>query len=137
MPETDTPAARPRRQPRRAGQRSTQSPTPTAPKTARPGSRPANDTTPNSEIDQAFLTAALAQAGAHRFGDIEVPVTIARALERMGYTTPTEVQARSIPPLRTGADVIGQAQTGTGKTAAFGIPSSRSRPGAGHVRRWC
>jgi ATP-dependent RNA helicase DeaD len=51
-----------------------------------------------------------------------VPVTIARALERMNYQTPTEVQARSIPPLRMGADLIGQAQTGTGKTAAFGIP---------------
>jgi ATP-dependent RNA helicase DeaD len=40
----------------------------------------------------------------------------------MGYVTPTEVQARSIPPLRAGHDLIGQAQTGTGKTAAFGIP---------------
>ncbi|RPH36947.1 MAG: DEAD/DEAH box helicase, partial [Chloroflexi bacterium] len=40
----------------------------------------------------------------------------------MGYVTPTEVQARSIPPLRAGRDLIGQAQTGTGKTAAFGIP---------------
>jgi ATP-dependent RNA helicase DeaD len=40
----------------------------------------------------------------------------------MGYQVPTEVQARVIPPLRTGSDVIGQAQTGTGKTAAFGIP---------------
>jgi ATP-dependent RNA helicase DeaD len=65
---------------------------------------------------------ALAAARAYRFGEIEVPATIARALEQMGYVTPTEVQARSIPPLRTGADLIGQAQTGTGKTAAFGIP---------------
>ena len=40
----------------------------------------------------------------------------------MGYHEPTEVQARSIPPLQAGADLIGQAQTGTGKTAAFGIP---------------
>ena len=58
----------------------------------------------------------------HRFGDLELPVTIARAIEKMGFTTPTEVQARAIPPLRAGGDVIGQAQTGTGKTAAFGIP---------------
>jgi ATP-dependent RNA helicase DeaD len=64
----------------------------------------------------------MAAAAGYRFGDIEVPVTIARALEQMGYVTPTEVQARSIPPLRTGRDLIGQAQTGTGKTAAFGIP---------------
>ncbi|MCC6618998.1 MAG: DEAD/DEAH box helicase, partial [Chloroflexi bacterium] len=40
----------------------------------------------------------------------------------MGFVTPTEVQARAIPPLRRGLDLIGQAQTGTGKTAAFGIP---------------
>ncbi len=87
------------------------------------------------EIDRAFLDVALAQAGAHRFGGIEVPVTIARALERMGYQTPTEVQARSIPPLRTGADLIGQAQTGTGKTAAFGIPIvEKIDPGAAHVQ---
>jgi ATP-dependent RNA helicase DeaD len=64
----------------------------------------------------------LAAARGHRFGDLELPVTIARAIENMGFTTPTEVQARAIPPLRAGADVIGQAQTGTGKTAAFGIP---------------
>jgi superfamily II DNA/RNA helicase len=64
----------------------------------------------------------MAAAAGYRFGDIEVPVTIARALEKMGYVTPTEVQARAIPPLRAGGDFIGQAQTGTGKTAAFGIP---------------
>ena len=51
-----------------------------------------------------------------------MPVTVARALEQMGYVIPTEVQARAIPPLRAGDDLIGQAQTGTGKTAAFGIP---------------
>jgi ATP-dependent RNA helicase DeaD len=40
----------------------------------------------------------------------------------MGYVEPTEIQARVIPLLLDGRDVIGQAQTGTGKTAAFGIP---------------
>ncbi|MDQ3812191.1 MAG: DEAD/DEAH box helicase, partial [Chloroflexota bacterium] len=45
-----------------------------------------------------------------------------RALADMGFVTPTEIQARVIPLLLDGADVIGQAQTGTGKTAAFGIP---------------
>ncbi len=79
-------------------------------------------TTEDEASDSALLAAALAQAGGHRFGEIEVPVTIARALERMRYHVPTEVQARAIPPLRAGKDLIGQAQTGTGKTAAFGIP---------------
>ena len=77
---------------------------------------------PAAEPTSALSAAVLAAATAYRFGDIEVPATIARALEQMGYVTPTEVQARAIPPLRAGRDLIGQAQTGTGKTAAFGIP---------------
>jgi superfamily II DNA/RNA helicase len=40
----------------------------------------------------------------------------------MRYTTPTPIQKQAIPPLRAGRDVLGQAQTGTGKTAGFGIP---------------
>jgi len=40
----------------------------------------------------------------------------------MGYEAPTPIQEMTIPPLLEGRDVIGQAQTGTGKTAAFGIP---------------
>ena len=45
-----------------------------------------------------------------------------KALEALGYTTPTPIQARTIPLLLQGRDVLGQAQTGTGKTAAFAIP---------------
>ncbi|MDQ3880697.1 MAG: DEAD/DEAH box helicase, partial [Chloroflexota bacterium] len=87
-----------------------------------PALRPdqSNDATPANETDE--LTAAVAAFPTHRFGEVEVPVTIARALERMGYVEPTEVQARSIPVLQAGRDLIAQAQTGTGKTAAFGIP---------------
>ena len=44
------------------------------------------------------------------------------AIEQEGYTTPTPVQAQSIPPLLSGRDVLGVAQTGTGKTAAFALP---------------
>jgi ATP-dependent RNA helicase DeaD len=82
------------------------------------------DTTGATEeaADSPLTAAVMAAARGHRFGEIEVPVTIARAIERMGFVTPTEVQGRSIPPLRAGSDLIGQAQTGTGKTAAFGIP---------------
>jgi ATP-dependent RNA helicase DeaD len=90
----------------------------------------------DTKAGDAPLTAAvLAASRGHRFGEIEVPVTIARALERMGYATPTEVQDRAIPPLREGGDLIGQAQTGTGKTAAFGIPIvERVDPSARHVQ---
>ena len=82
-----------------------------------------------------FELSAIAQASGYRFGEIVVPATIARALESMGFVTPTEVQARSIPPLREGRDLIGQAQTGTGKTAAFGIPIvEKIEPASAHVQ---
>ncbi|HEX9609388.1 MAG TPA: DEAD/DEAH box helicase [Candidatus Limnocylindria bacterium] len=82
-----------------------------------------------------FELTAMAQAGGYRFGEIVVPATIARALESMGFVTPTEVQARAIPPLREGKDLIGQAQTGTGKTAAFGIPIvEKIDPSSQHVQ---
>jgi ATP-dependent RNA helicase DeaD len=44
------------------------------------------------------------------------------ALRAVGYESPTAIQEQAIPPLLAGRDVIGQAQTGTGKTAAFGLP---------------
>jgi len=46
-----------------------------------------------------------------------------RAITDMGFEEPTPIQIQSIPPLMEGKDVTGQAQTGTGKTAAFGIPA--------------
>ncbi len=48
---------------------------------------------------------------------------ILRAVMDMGFTMPSPIQAEAIPPILAGSDVIGQAQTGTGKTAAFGIPA--------------
>jgi ATP-dependent RNA helicase DeaD len=56
------------------------------------------------------------------FGSLPVGEPIARALKRMGYTEPTPIQEQAIPHLRDGRDVLGQAQTGTGKTAGFGVP---------------
>ncbi|MCB0774364.1 MAG: DEAD/DEAH box helicase, partial [Flavobacteriales bacterium] len=47
---------------------------------------------------------------------------ILKALDHEGYTTPTPIQAQSIPYLLEGRDLLGCAQTGTGKTAAFAIP---------------
>ena len=51
-----------------------------------------------------------------------VSAAVGRALDSMEYATPTAVQEEVIPLVRGGRDVVGQAQTGTGKTAAFGIP---------------
>ena len=47
---------------------------------------------------------------------------IIRAVEEMGFETMTPIQEQAIPVMLEGRDLIGQAQTGTGKTAAFGIP---------------
>lgn len=57
-----------------------------------------------------------------QFGAVPVSAPVGRALESMGYIAPTDVQETVIPLVREGRDVVGQAQTGTGKTAAFGIP---------------
>ena len=43
-------------------------------------------------------------------------------VKRMGYTETTPIQSRSIPEIMKGKDILGQAQTGTGKTAAFALP---------------
>ena len=56
------------------------------------------------------------------FTDLDLPDWLLRALADVGYETPSPIQAATIPPLLAGRDVIGQAQTGTGKTAAFGLP---------------
>jgi superfamily II DNA/RNA helicase len=56
------------------------------------------------------------------FGGLSLTAQTARALDEMAYHEPTEIQALAIPLLLEGKDVVGQAQTGTGKTAAFGIP---------------
>lgn len=56
------------------------------------------------------------------FGGLALSPVMLSALERAGYLTPTPVQAGVIPRALAGADVMGQAQTGTGKTAAFVIP---------------
>ncbi|MCL6558706.1 MAG: DEAD/DEAH box helicase [Firmicutes bacterium] len=56
------------------------------------------------------------------FGGLEISRRVAQALADMGFEEPTPIQQKAVPLLVDGHDVIGQAQTGTGKTAAFGIP---------------
>ncbi len=56
------------------------------------------------------------------FAELGLAPEILLTLEELGYTEPTAVQEQAIPELLAGHDVIGQAQTGTGKTAAFGLP---------------
>jgi ATP-dependent RNA helicase DeaD len=56
------------------------------------------------------------------FRDLGLSPDIQQALDELGYEQPTPIQEKAIPELLAGHDVIGQAQTGTGKTAAFGLP---------------
>jgi ATP-dependent RNA helicase DeaD len=56
------------------------------------------------------------------FAELGLSEQTQRALRDVGYEAPSPIQEQSIPPLLEGRDVIGQAQTGTGKTAAFGLP---------------
>jgi ATP-dependent RNA helicase DeaD len=56
------------------------------------------------------------------FSDFNLQPALIRVLTELGYTTPTPIQGGMIPLMLTGVDVIGQAQTGTGKTAAFALP---------------
>jgi ATP-dependent RNA helicase DeaD len=56
------------------------------------------------------------------FADLNLPAPILKALKDVGYETPSPIQAATIPLLMEGRDILGQAQTGTGKTAAFALP---------------
>ncbi len=58
-----------------------------------------------------------------KFSELDLSEKIIRALEDIGYTDTTEIQERAIPEVQNGHDIIGLSQTGTGKTAAFGIPA--------------
>ncbi|MHC6180807.1 DEAD/DEAH box helicase [Clostridium sp. JNZ X4-2] len=56
------------------------------------------------------------------FNDLDLDPKILQAIDNMGFEEPSQIQAESIPIILEGKDVIGQAQTGTGKTLAFGAP---------------
>ena len=72
----------------------------------------------NAEPNKAVLN----DPGPYRFGTQKVSRDVALALKTIGYEEPTHIQSDCIGPLLAGNDVVGQAHTGTGKTAAFGIP---------------
>ena len=92
-----------------------------------PGSRPRRDAsgrmTPNQ---QTITTLAPADepsvARALSFADLNLHPTILDAIRDAGYTTPTPIQRDAIPVALSGRDIMGLAQTGTGKTAAFTLP---------------
>ncbi len=75
-----------------------------------------------------------------KFSDLGIPQPLLRALDHVGYQTPSPIQAKAIPAISHGRDLLGIAQTGTGKTAAFALPvlgrllADRSRLAPGMVR---
>ena len=56
------------------------------------------------------------------FSDLPLAARVHKAIREIGYETPSPIQAQAIPPLLEGRDILGVAQTGTGKTAAFALP---------------
>ena len=56
------------------------------------------------------------------FTDLGLSPEVLRAVEEVGYVDPTPIQAQAIPHVLMGRDVLGSAQTGTGKTASFTLP---------------
>ena len=57
-----------------------------------------------------------------KFSDLKLDPNVLKAIAEAGYETPTPIQAGAIPPALEGRDVLGIAQTGTGKTASFTLP---------------
>ncbi|MBL8019865.1 MAG: DEAD/DEAH box helicase [Leptospirales bacterium] len=82
----------------------------------------------------------LTQTPSFNFSDIALVEPLQRAVRESGYTTPTPIQIEAIPPLLEGRDLLGCAQTGTGKTAAFALPilqrlaANRRRVAGKHTR---
>ena len=58
----------------------------------------------------------------NQFATLGLKESIVKAVSDLGFTQPSQIQAESIPVTLSGADLIGQAQTGTGKTAAYSLP---------------
>lgn len=68
------------------------------------------------------MTESAALEAASSFADLDLSREILQAVTELGYTTPTPIQKQAIPLVLSGRDLLAQAQTGTGKTAAFALP---------------
>ncbi|WP_223881258.1 DEAD/DEAH box helicase [Nesterenkonia ebinurensis] len=64
-----------------------------------------------------------AESASPAFADLSLDARVLSTIEKMGYETPSPIQAETVPHLVAGRDVVGLAQTGTGKTAAFALPA--------------
>src|ERR1700736_5534420 len=71
---------------------------------------------------EGFLSSPLMAGPIQRFQNFSLSPALLSALQRVNYPQPTPIQAAVIPAALSGRDILGQAQTGTGKTAAFLLP---------------
>jgi ATP-dependent RNA helicase DeaD len=115
--EREQPHGEPTRRRRRGGGRGRRSPDQ---RTESQAPRPSDERAPLQNEGSALGTYDGPERG--KFGDIDVSGPIAAALAVMGYETPSPIQLEALPGCLDGRDLVGQAITGSGKTAAFGIP---------------
>ena len=71
------------------------------------------------------------------FADLGIDVRFLKAVAKMQFSEPSEIQLAMIPPALEGRDIMGQARTGTGKTAAFGLPILQQLDPAGNIQALC
>jgi ATP-dependent RNA helicase DDX18/HAS1 len=83
----------------------------------------AGEDTPTTTVERRAASVSGIMSS-HDFSSLDLSPRTAAAIAAMGFTTMTEVQARTIPPLLAGRDVLGAAKTGSGKTLAFLIPAA-------------
>lgn len=99
---------------------------------AEDAAEPGAEETAEAELAEAGAEEAAEPAGV-RFADLGLAPEVMEAVVHEGFEQPTPIQERAIPVVLSGRDMIGQAQTGTGKTAAFALPIL-SRLVSGHKR---
>ncbi len=79
--------------------------------------------TEQKNTEQSNSKNSIGQQNTVSFDSLGLPTNLLTAVTAIGFTSATDIQAQTIPPLLAGKDVLGEAQTGTGKTAAFGLPA--------------
>src|SRR3954451_459819 len=75
-----------------------------------------------SSVENSAPEGATTEVAEQTFSDLGLDDRVLKALKDVGYETPSAIQSATIPLLLEGRDVVGLAQTGTGKTAAFALP---------------
>src|SRR3978361_497753 len=124
----------PSRPPRSGGRPSGARPSATRSSQSRPAPQPRV-----SELELALLAAADVAPAAEgkTFADLGLPAALVRELARGGINAPFAIQTRTLPDALAGRDVLGRAQTGSGKTLGFGLPMlARLADGGRLPRRW-